>query len=331
MVRPPTRGIPLLPLPNSLPVRCTEQPAESGMGFLLRSATANGLSLHQLRELAAISSPRFLWHSDARPLARVLDVPLVELEALLIDKGRYMGEAACRIRGHVFLRSDLLRLRSPQICVECVHMNGYCRAPWDCRLYTVCHLHGKPMVERCGSCGAPLRWYRPGVDVCQCGAYLRRKRTEDRDPSDLAITVAAWIAEFFEGRSLNLNRESSLPSWMTAFSLDGLCTLIRAMGSKERGDQTILVSQQAKEPIEYWQAVCARAVDRLHQLASWDDPAELAAWVWEGGLEGWALASVCQADQQVARKLIREILKAEIVAYFGSQRAVLSQMQLFEE
>lgn len=187
------------------------------------------------------------------------------------------------------------------------------------------------MVERCGSCGAPLRWYRPGVDVCQCGAYLRRKRTEDGDPSDLAITVAAWIAEFFEGRSLNLNRESSLPSWMTALSLDGLCTLIRAMGSKERCDQTILVSQQAKEPIEYWQAVCARAVDRLHQLASWDDPAELAAWVWEGGLEGWALASVCQADQQVARKLIREILKAEIVAYFGSQRAVLSQMQLFEE
>lgn len=187
------------------------------------------------------------------------------------------------------------------------------------------------MVERCGTCGASLRWYRPAVDVCQCGAYFRHQRMEDSDSSKSTMVVAGWIADLFEGRCLCWDDEESLPDWMSALSLDGLCTLIRAMGSKETADQTILVSQQATKPIEYWQGVCARAVDRLHQLVCRGYPLELAAWVWEGGLEGWALASVCQADQQVARKLIREILKAEIVAYFGSQRAVLSQMQLFEE
>lgn len=331
MARHFKKGIPLRPLSHSLPIRCTAQQDESGMGFLLRSATANGLSLHGLRDLAGLSSVRTFWRSDARHFARVLDMPEAELQDLLVDKGKYMGQPSCRLREQPFFRTELLRLRKPQICVDCIHRSGYCKAMWDCRLYTVCHLHRKPMVERCKACRAPLRWYRPAVDVCQCGAYFRALSEGDWEEDSPEVAVATWIAEHCAEQGRDWCDDPSFPSWMDALSLDGLCTLIQAMGVPVTSNQRVVNSSLAGEPVEFWQAVCGRAVERLRTLARSSDPTALAPTTWEGALEGWALAAVSRADQQVAQKLLRDIFRTEIVARFGSQRAALCQMRLFED
>lgn len=327
----PLKAIPLKPPLHSLPVRCAAQQDESGMGFLLRCATANGLSLHGLRELAGFSSPRVFWRSDAHRFARLLDMPEAEMEYLLIDKGKYRGDTAYRLQGQIFYRAELLRLRAPQICVDCIHRTGYCKALWDCRLYAVCHIHRKPMVERCGSCDAPLRWYRPAVDVCQCGAYFRAPAGPCLDIHREEVRVATWIAEHLAGRQPSFLDEQRLPDWMPALSLDGFCTLIRAMGSLVIGHQRVLRSRQADEPVAFWLGVCARAIQRLIALERSSDPTELAPEIWEGALEGWALSSVDTADQQVALRLLREIFGVEIMAHFGSQRSALCQMRLFED
>jgi hypothetical protein len=325
------KEIPLKRPLHSLPVRCAAQQDESGMGFLLRCATANGLSLHGLRDLAGFSSPRVFWRSDAWQFARLLETPEAEMEGLLIDKGKYTGEPAYRLQGQMFYRTELLRLKRPQICVDCIHRTGYCKAVWDCRLYAVCHIHRKPMVDRCGACSAPLRWYRPAVDVCQCGAYFRAPGDHCVGQRGEEVRVATWIAEYFAECKPDFSDAQGLPDWMSALSLDGLCTLIRAMGSLVAGHQRVLRSRQADEPVEFWMDVCVRAVQRLTAYARSVDPAELAPLVWEGALEGWALAFVAQADQQVALQLLREICGVEIMAHFGSQRSALCQMRLFED
>lgn len=258
-------------------------------------------------------------------------MPEAELEDLLVDKGKHMGHSAYSVRGQVFCRPDLLRLRAPQICVDCIHMTGHCKAMWDCRLYTVCHIHRTPMVKRCQTCGAPLRWFRPAVDVCQCGAYFKSLDDSRLKEASEAVSVAGWIADHFTGRDLDIRGDFSLPNWMPALTLDGLCTLLRAMGAKARGHQSIKVSSQMTESVEFWQEVCIRAIEHLRAFVRTVDSTEIAPVVWEGALEGWALAPVSRTDQQVALKLLREIFTTEIIAHFGSQRAALCQMHLFED
>lgn len=60
------------------------------------------------------------------------------------------------------------------ICPDCVAEDGYCRALWELRYYTVCHRHRKLMVSHCGACGVHLSVQRPAILRCgSCGSNLR--------------------------------------------------------------------------------------------------------------------------------------------------------------
>lgn len=316
---------------HSLPVRCTAQQGESGMGFLLRSATANGISLHGLRDLCGLSSVRNFWSPDAPRLAGVLGIPIHELQYILVDKRKHMDEPAYRVDGQIVLRTELLRLGRPQICVACIHREGYCKAMWDCRLYTVCHVHRTPLVEQCKACGSPLRWYRPAVDVCQCGAYFRPMDVQIPDVSGADVWVSGWIANYFGNDSRSASVPGGMPTWISELSLDGFLSLIQAFGMKMTPHQRIIKSSYAKAAGEFWRGVCVRAMQRLADYAGATDAKQSSPWVWEGALESLALSFVLHADQQVAVRLLREIFSTEIVARFGSQRAALCQMPLFED
>lgn len=319
----------MTPARHSLPVKRAAQQDESGMGFLLRSATANGLSLHGLRDLAGLSSVRNIWRSDSTAFARVLGMPESELQPLLTDKGTYLGESAYHIGGQTFFRSELLRQLDPQICVACIHRTGYCKTMWDCKLYTVCHLHKKPMVSACNTCGKELRWYRPAVDVCQCGAYFKPMGDLTFEPDCLEVAVATWIASYFDPEASVNWVGQSVPRWLPELSLDGLCTLVQAFGLQATTHQKILNSRRGRKTVEYWQAVCARAGQRLSEYTNSASPDALVSYVWEGGLESMALAAVSHADRQVAVRLLRDIFLTDTGARFGSQRAALCQMHLF--
>ncbi len=315
----------------SLPVTRVAQQGESGMGFLLRNATANGLSLHALRSLAGIASVRTLWTKDAPGLAALMCIPVSELQARLVEKGRFLGEPAYLLQGQVFLRTELLRVSKPQVCVLCVHRLGYCKAQWDCRLYTVCHIHKIPMTESCRGCGKALRWFRPAIDVCHCGSYLRALHDQAVAEDCDELMVATWIANHFEHGANDLWTAGGYPDWIGALSLDGFCTLIRAFGSHTVAHQRVVNSGSAKESGTFWQEVCARALQRLRAYEASVNVKELAPWIWAGGLESLALASVSGADQQVARKLLREIFGIVATTKFGSQRSALCQLSLFED
>lgn len=301
------------------------------MGFLLRCATANGVSLHGLRDLSGLSTVRTLWSSDAPRLARVLDIAIRELQGILVDKRKHLDGPAYVVDGQIVLHAELLRFSRPQICVACIHREGYCKAIWDCRHYTACHVHRIPMVEQCKACGSPLRWYRPAVDVCQCGAYFQSLNDHMLDVSGADVWIATQIAQYFEGGRRGVATLGSLPAWISDLSLDGFLWLILTFGVLVTAHQTVIKNSYARAPGVFWHGVCVRAIERLSHYAVTTDATQLAPWVWEGGLEGLALSFVNGADQQVAIRLWREIFGIEVVAKFGSQRTALCQMSLFKD
>lgn len=318
-------------LQHSLPVAREMLQGESGMGFLLRSAVANGMSLHALRDLAGISSVRTLWAADARAFAGPLGMRIQDLESILVEKGRYEGESAYLWHGHVFVHTEQLRVGKPQVCVYCVHRTGYCRALWDCNLYSVCHIHKTPLTAVCVVCRKSLRWFRPAVDVCQCGVYLQPANDEPVSDESAEYRVATWIAKHLD-RGLNeLDFSVEFPEWMVKLSLDGLCTLLQAFGVHSLAHQRVVNSSLARAGGGFWQGVCTRALQRLADYRGVSKPTALSPFVWEGCLEGLALAPVVPADRQVAILLLRDIFGVSTTAKMGSRRSGLCQMRLFED
>jgi excisionase family DNA binding protein len=64
-----------------------------------------------------------------------------------------------------------------RICTQCIEELGYAPLAWDLKAFVACPVHGHMMLKHCGSCGRRIRWQRPGLLVCKCGADLRATRT----------------------------------------------------------------------------------------------------------------------------------------------------------
>lgn len=300
------------------------------MGFLLRCATRNGTNLHHLRVLAGIYSMRQLWADDTPKLAHVLGIPDSVLRPMFVQKGRFEGDAAHRVHGLLFARTGLLRLIQPQVCASCIHQSGYCRAVWDCRLYTVCHIHQVTMTEFCNACGEALRWYRPAVDVCRCGAYFQATSAAAVSIESAEFQIAEAIAKHF-GESIEVGYQATgLPLWLDSLSLDGLCTLVRAFGVCLGAHERVCNSSLFKRRGGFWRGVCGRAWSRLHQYAITAEHSELAPFIWEGALERMCLSPIAPVDRQVASMLLHEVFGIRLGESGRGHRTMLSQLKLFE-
>lgn len=320
-----TRGLKCLPIIRS-PVK-----GESGMSLLLRTATANGLSLHALRDLCGIATVRPLYAHDAVHVAPVLGIPVADLEELLMAKAQHMGGNALRYLEHVFVRTGFLRTVKPQICPICIHRNGYCRAVWDCVFYTDCHVHHIPLMDRCGVCQSPLNWYRPAIDVCRCNGYLKGDSEDLQGQDRKSLWLSAWIASRLEDHVDSAVMPSVFPNWLTELSIDGLCSIVHAFGVCSAPHQTVQSHAQRKGgSTGHWRVVAQRGLSRLEQLNSRQlELSGLSDLVWEGGLEGVALRCTQQADRQVAQMLMQKVFGKNATARFGSHRGPLSQLTLF--
>lgn len=307
------------------------------MGYLLRCAAANGISLSALCATAQDGSAHIPWASSADRLAPILGILRTDLRSALVLQGSYQGGPAYQTHGHTLVRWRLLRRTNPQVCIACVHHQGICHAAWDLWPYAVCHVHGTPMVDQCAACGHSLTWFRPAVDVCRCGHFLRAENQSTLprfEPGSLEFS--ARIASYFDTENECLDftdddryHDSSLPSWLAQMSLDGLCTLVMCLGGKSRPHQVMHSARYQRVRPESWELVCSRAWLHLrfwHQLR---DPSVLAPWTWEAGLRSMRERSACLADQQVADLLLKTVFGESVDLSDGRCRAVRAQMSLF--
>lgn len=323
------------PMRCSLPITREAGPDESGMSLLLRIASANLATISWLRNRLNILQPRPFRSTDAGALASLVDVPAQELADRLPDSGYIHGHVATRYFGTLSLSRAQQRFARPQVCPECLHTTGYCRACWDFSCYTVCEEHMTAMVDRCASCQRRLTWNRPAIDVCICGAYIGSGdplRTEKEAP---ALLISRRIAMAIGGErtipSASLKRQESLPPWWSHVSLDGCLRILVAMGAIDRPLTAFKVAALQQAPSLLWKGIVERGLMRLQWAVAHpdDELKQLASVVWEGGLESIALDHVSHPDRQVAHLLAEAIFDQKFAGRFGSFRGQLSQRALF--
>lgn len=150
-------------------------PNESLLGYLLRVSEANGYDTpwHVFR-LAGLNQSEM--QSPNLPLALLAPVLNSDTEELASLAYVSSGPApSFKILGHDLGKSgkeNYLRLRRPAFCPHCVQEKGYIEAFWDLSAAVACPDHHCPPIRHCHECGETIRWLRPGLLRCRCGANL---------------------------------------------------------------------------------------------------------------------------------------------------------------
>ena len=151
-------------------------PTECISGYLHRLSAANGYG----RPSWIIEPYRNGYHSDdyrrITPdlIQAIAGLDRPEAERVCVRPDREGDRTNVRLVGTAFHVSyvDMCRLR---ICPGCVARSRTHEAFWHLRMVQWCPIHRTALLERCGSCGVELRWNRPGIDQCNCGADLTKQ------------------------------------------------------------------------------------------------------------------------------------------------------------
>src|SRR5271157_3398933 len=147
-------------------------PTESLFGYILRLSEENGYTtpwslflLAQIRQHEARSTGM-----KVAKVAQICNRPQTELQSISY---RWPGDhqRSCRLLGHLLTPWELA-VTAPKLCPECVAEKGFIEAHFDLALMTGCPVHKKSLLSCCPRCRRPLRWFRPGLLECGCGASL---------------------------------------------------------------------------------------------------------------------------------------------------------------
>lgn len=142
---------------------------ESGMGWLLRCAEQNGITLNKL--LRAVYgypfSPTLIANLVLQHFAEAFNK---DFESISYLSYNCRGKAV--FRTHMINRQDIL-VGAVQVCPQCVKEFGYIDALWDLRFTVACDRHGVYLTSHCQSCKHPLSYNRRGLLTCSCGADIQ--------------------------------------------------------------------------------------------------------------------------------------------------------------
>jgi hypothetical protein len=238
------------------------------MGYLLRSAQANGVSLHWLRRTIGLSDVKAINQSHATALAWLIQGSATWLHNCLPLSYKSSGNSYFRCWHSTFFSRNHLRHQHPQICPACIHFDGYCHRIWDISLVTVCRKHRRRLIDRCHHCHSSIRWDRPAIDVCHCGyPFISDHNTESisRELLDLSELLEIVISDNEE----DLAREHmTLPPYFNHMSISGILLIVEALGRLEFEHKIIKVSRRNKAlKTEEWHDIVTRAIGRLHVLS----------------------------------------------------------------
>ncbi len=194
------RGTPLKgDFPNPIdgpdfPCKGGIHPDESGQGYALRMAEANGLQgLWPIKRLLGKSHSSMLDERDALRLAQWFGAEPNALTNALGTPINGRGEGGeHRYAGMRIARRQFVDRWRPRVCVACLEQSGYCRIDWDFTLVTACPIHDCRLTSHCPCCDSRLTWNRPALGVCGTCHERLAEGPLDCDPIALELQVAAW-------------------------------------------------------------------------------------------------------------------------------------------
>ncbi|MFC3149186.1 TniQ family protein [Piscinibacterium candidicorallinum] len=224
---------------------------ESGMGFLLRTASRHGVGPRQLTRHLGLRFTGEVWRGDVVLAAKSLGCE----PHLLSDALPQMPHSGCWCVGGLELASPaLLRSAWSQLCPHCLVGARYHRLVWEFSAVSVCAAHRCLLIDACPTCRLPLRWDRPAVDFCPAGHRIKPVSVYGQTtPDQRLIDFTAWIS----GQS---PVSASRSTWIDRLPREDAMALVRIAG---------LLSQEKS-------AVSARDSRRVQSVR------ECSAWVLRG-------------------------------------------------
>lgn len=214
--------------------------SESLLGFVLRVSENNGYDTpwHILR-LAEIEQGQMQTAGfPIEKLSKVLGHPPESLAHIAyhsdIDKGHF------KILDHSLgqrLTDAPLRLAQPAFCQHCVEETGHIDAFWDLNAAIACPKHRCPPLRHCPSCKKAIRWFRPGLLTCSCGANLAHAKSIPIDGP--VIELMEVILSKLHGKPLiGLQNESGFPlAQMSPIPLWTLLQILEKLGNHQLCNQ----------------------------------------------------------------------------------------------
>ena len=313
----------------SLPLMFDPFPGESGLGYCLRVLSRNGTDFHGLRRLLGIGEATPFNRSHALEMAKLFQVSIPWLQEALPESHR-VRTGARSIFGHQLFVHNHLRLHSPQVCAQCIHRYGFCRATWELSMGTVCIEHGSTLIVQCHECGQALRWDRPSVDIGHCGHYIKVVPDQPTISENLLKWQKFVDCKFtLDGSVMDVNP----PNWqkvLQPMTLGGIFTVVVAFGCIERPLTPINAGFSVKNlnPSE-WQAIVQRAIPRLTALESGCDGDELSSLVAQPLLLRLLKVQIAAVDQQTALSLLVKVFNTQVDRQLLGKYPHLGQQTLF--
>jgi excisionase family DNA binding protein len=178
----------------------------------------------------------------------------------LLSIGTHWGETdrtLCRLLGQR-IRSADLQFQQEKVCPECVMAKGFIEAHFDLAVMIACPVHGKLLVTHCSQCSAKIRWNRPGLLICPCGATLIR--SDDSSISSAVRELLDIVRRKVLHLELGEEYSSGIPvAQLWEMTLRSLVYLIGTLGRRVVGGRGVL------EGNDYARTVPAAAA----ALANW--------------------------------------------------------------
>ncbi|WP_267895845.1 TniQ family protein [Paracidovorax avenae] len=309
---------------NLLPLLLAPTNGESGVGFLLRMASANGITMQKLRQLAGMSkSETFTAKHESRLLSLI---GLAGLGAPQLLPQRTTGRGLI-CYGHRFRQGVMLRFRRPQFCPACVREARICAAHWDLSLSIVCLRHACLLQDFCPTCRAAVRWDRPSVEWGHCKHFLGGPAISNGISQDL-FAIQKITEDLLNHQTPNFSPIGLIYPWL---SLDAWCSFMWALGLIEvpGSPPRRTVITRVPSSLDARNFV-ARAVERLNACkATGRGIADLESVVAEAPLLGIILDPSNECDRAVGLSLYESIFGGRQLAALVRQHRELSQMHLF--
>ena len=297
---------------------------ESGVGYLLRLAASNGISMHKLRQLAGMTEAETFTAKHAGALFSLVGLGDTAQSGILPQRARGTSTLCY---GHRFRVRTMLRFRRPQLCSACIRETRICAAHWDLAVSVVCLKHRCFLQDVCPTCHTSIRWNRPTVDWGHCRHSLAGPAGHEYVPE--ALFSAQRITEqLLRHQTADF---SALIPYPTALSLDAFGSLLWALGLIEipYSVPPRNVITRVPSALEA-RVIVLRAVTRLEScLKEGTSFSGLAPVVVEAPLAGSILDPACDADRIALLSFYSSIFGERQAAALLRRHRVLHQMGLF--
>ncbi len=259
---------------KALVVTPQPMPYESPLGFVLRTAEANGYrSAVDVMRLAGMSENKA--RSIRLSIERLAPLYACPTERL---RGIDYRDTAGGSKRYLAVHGDRINIRymdakRQKLCPQCVVERGRIAAVWDLRHAVVCPVHRCRLMTDCPRCQKPLSIARPGLLLCKCGHEFGDDDVPGNPLPEAVMGLADLLDRLFHRQEPDLARLQAVgfpAEALARLSLETLLKLIDRIGKQapsgrgqEESDRAMQELVTTAGVFEQWPAGFYRYLNRI--------------------------------------------------------------------